>query len=317
MKKLVLFAIGVLMVSRMVAQDSIIFTDGSEIAAKVTEVSDTEVKYKTFRNPTGPTWVKKTSDIFMIRYENGTNQTFTTEKNSKDSRPSKKNTPRYQETSPYQPVIPQLKNRSINGQACIALEVKEGPNYFYINPNDRYLRSTKGIRWMPSFSGFIEYYPKSVNNRNNPFAGIGLGVQYSFRGGLITKDFIPTPFDEDLRYICIRPAFCIRDDVAFMRFIPEFSIVTKATEEGGGYYNEDAKSETNSPILGFAWDWGFYLGKYITLGTYVEWSGIALNGDNSGLMNDEAFTESAYTHNLSFGVSLGVVINPLKIEENR
>lgn len=318
MKKIVFILVCFLMALPMMAQDIIIFTNGTEVEAKVTEVSDSEVKYKTFNNQTGPTWVKKTSEIFMIRYENGTKQTFTTEKKSQDSQPARNSEPRYSEVSPVQPVTPQLKNRSINGQTCFTIEIKEGPNYMFLEPDNNRVHSTKGIRWTPSFSGFVEYYPTSMNEKNNPFAGIGIGVQYASRGGKITKYFNPSPFTFDLRYLCIRPAFCLRDDVAFMRVAPEFSFITSA-EEMCDYYEEpvDGKGETNSPILGFIYELGLYLGKYVTIGTYLEWSGIALNGDNYGLMAEKTFAEPGYTYNFTFGMSLGIVLNPLKITEYR
>lgn len=75
MKKLVLFAIAFVFGAFAAnAQDIITLKDGTDIKAKVTEVTGTEVKYKKFSNPDGPTFVIPKSDILVVRYENGENE---------------------------------------------------------------------------------------------------------------------------------------------------------------------------------------------------------------------------------------------------
>ena len=58
------------------AQDIITKRDGVDIEAKVLEVSDEYVKYKKFDYQDGPTYNEKTSEILMIRYENGSKDIF-------------------------------------------------------------------------------------------------------------------------------------------------------------------------------------------------------------------------------------------------
>ena len=58
------------------AQDVITTRRGEDINAKVLEVSTTEVKYKKASNPDGPTYSIYTTDIIMIRYENGDKDIF-------------------------------------------------------------------------------------------------------------------------------------------------------------------------------------------------------------------------------------------------
>lgn len=58
------------------AQDVIVKKDGSTILSKVTEVSDTQVKYKKHSNLDGPTYTVNVSDLQCINYENGTKDTF-------------------------------------------------------------------------------------------------------------------------------------------------------------------------------------------------------------------------------------------------
>lgn len=77
MRKLTLFI--ALMISLNIsshAQDLIIKRNTDEIPAKVLEVSPTEIKYKQTDHLDGPTYVIPKSEVFMIRYSNGTNEIF-------------------------------------------------------------------------------------------------------------------------------------------------------------------------------------------------------------------------------------------------
>jgi TM2 domain-containing membrane protein YozV len=60
----------------MFAQDIIILKNGNDIQAIVKEVGIDDVKYKRFDNQNGPNYTLKKSDIFMIRYENGSKDVF-------------------------------------------------------------------------------------------------------------------------------------------------------------------------------------------------------------------------------------------------
>lgn len=55
------------------AQDLITKNDGTDIKAKVLEVSPTEVRYKMWDNQEGPVFVLNAADILLIRFENGEN----------------------------------------------------------------------------------------------------------------------------------------------------------------------------------------------------------------------------------------------------
>jgi TM2 domain-containing membrane protein YozV len=52
--------------------DLIILKNGQEIQAKVIEVGTSEIKYKNCDNQNGPTFSKQKSEVFMIKYPNGT-----------------------------------------------------------------------------------------------------------------------------------------------------------------------------------------------------------------------------------------------------
>lgn len=58
------------------AQDTIFKTDAQSIKAKIMEISPSEVRYKRFSNPDGPTYVLPVSDISHIVYQNGERDDF-------------------------------------------------------------------------------------------------------------------------------------------------------------------------------------------------------------------------------------------------
>jgi hypothetical protein len=58
------------------AQDIIITKKGEEIQAKILEVSPRTITYKRYSNPDGPNFILNTSDIIMVRYENGEKDIF-------------------------------------------------------------------------------------------------------------------------------------------------------------------------------------------------------------------------------------------------
>lgn len=73
MKKIALFLILTLGCFVASAQDLVTKKDGSDIKAKVIEVSPSEVKYKAWDNLDGPVFVLPASDVLIIRFENGSN----------------------------------------------------------------------------------------------------------------------------------------------------------------------------------------------------------------------------------------------------
>ena len=74
MKKVLLyFALLMGTCSLASAQDIITKKDGTDIRAKVMEVSPNEIKYKNWDNQEGPVFIVNPSDILLIRFENGAN----------------------------------------------------------------------------------------------------------------------------------------------------------------------------------------------------------------------------------------------------
>ncbi|MDZ4844082.1 MAG: hypothetical protein SH857_00885 [Chitinophagales bacterium] len=73
----VLFAIFLTCSIAASAQDVIIFRNGNEMQAKVSEVGTSEIKYQRFDNLSGPVYTINKKDVFMIKYENGTKDIIT------------------------------------------------------------------------------------------------------------------------------------------------------------------------------------------------------------------------------------------------
>lgn len=70
---LLLFA---LIAVKVNAQDILTFKNGDVQQVKVIEVSPTEVKYKKYDNLDGPVFIEKRSQLYSVKYQNGTIQKF-------------------------------------------------------------------------------------------------------------------------------------------------------------------------------------------------------------------------------------------------
>ena len=79
MKKLIiLITISCWISSCLYSQDLIILKNGNEVKSKVLEITPSEVRYKKFDNPDGPTISIMKSEVSRIRYQNGTEDVITT-----------------------------------------------------------------------------------------------------------------------------------------------------------------------------------------------------------------------------------------------
>ena len=79
MKRYFILQIFIFMTLSTLAQDIITKKDGTKLITKILEVSPTEVKYKKYSNQDGPTFILPTKDIFLVTYQNGETETFTTQ----------------------------------------------------------------------------------------------------------------------------------------------------------------------------------------------------------------------------------------------
>ncbi|UOQ72894.1 hypothetical protein [Hymenobacter cellulosilyticus] len=76
MQRIVLTLFFVLLALVTQAQDVLTKQNGEEVQVKVLEITPTEVHYKRFDYLDGPLIIVRKSDVFMIRYANGTKELF-------------------------------------------------------------------------------------------------------------------------------------------------------------------------------------------------------------------------------------------------
>lgn len=69
----------------IMGQDVIVKKDGSTILSKVLEINPSDIKYKKFSNPNGPTYTIEKSEVMSVNYENGDKDTFNTQTSPKSS----------------------------------------------------------------------------------------------------------------------------------------------------------------------------------------------------------------------------------------
>src|ERR1043165_4238791 len=83
MKKAVLsFLLFVICAVALHAQDVIVLRKGVEVKGKVIEIGEREIKYKKAENLDGPMYTLSKSEVFMIKYENGSKETFSSSESS-------------------------------------------------------------------------------------------------------------------------------------------------------------------------------------------------------------------------------------------
>ena len=75
--KAIIISIFLLTGFSVTAQDIIILRSGDEIQAIIQEIGFETISYKRFDNQTGPNRIIAKSDVFMIRYANGSSDVFT------------------------------------------------------------------------------------------------------------------------------------------------------------------------------------------------------------------------------------------------
>lgn len=88
MKRLYLLTLTLLLSVTAQAQDTIVLRSGDIKSVKVTEVSRSQVKYVLWDYQDGPVYVQETSDIFMVKYKNGTKEMYDQYNNEQQQSPN-------------------------------------------------------------------------------------------------------------------------------------------------------------------------------------------------------------------------------------
>lgn len=148
-----LVVVCLLVVQTISAQDIITLKTGEDINVKVLEVGSLDVKYKKSDNPDGPSYTLLKSEIFMIKYQNGTKDVFNTTPPPAAPAPAtdaKKEVEtgirNYQAEQEYNTNMKIYKKRLGSGIACTAIGVPFlitgsaliGVGVNYLNMSDSY-----------------------------------------------------------------------------------------------------------------------------------------------------------------------------------
>ena len=96
------------------AQDVIALTNGKKFRAKIEEVTASEIKYRRFDDLEGPVKVRPKSDVFYIKYENGTKVIINP---VEEKEPTAKDSTRQESTKPESAKQESTKPQSTNVQA--------------------------------------------------------------------------------------------------------------------------------------------------------------------------------------------------------
>ena len=95
----ILFVLFFFDATSILAQDIIVKKNGDEIKAKIIEVGTTEIKYKKFENlQTSPIYSIYKSDVFMIKYADGSKDVFNNE--TPNQQPQQQAPPQQQQQAP-------------------------------------------------------------------------------------------------------------------------------------------------------------------------------------------------------------------------
>lgn len=87
MKKIILIIASLSLYANLFSQDSIRFMNNSIIAAKIFEVSTTDIKYHRFDNIDGPQYIVSKQDILYIKFANGIVDSIHTEASKPTTEP--------------------------------------------------------------------------------------------------------------------------------------------------------------------------------------------------------------------------------------
>ena len=186
MKKFILIftLLGAITMNSAVAQDILIKRTGDEIEAKVLEIGINEIKYKKFDNETGPTYTISKSEIFMIKYANGSKDVFT---EISKTTPVDRNTQQYTEKPPVEEKQP-IEERYVESEP---IEEPDNPYKFrmYILTGSGHSYGVAGLSIEARFNQFgiqsgIGWSP------NLDIPSWAIGVKYYFWKNLYISSLV-------------------------------------------------------------------------------------------------------------------------------
>lgn len=286
-KVLLILAAMLLAAPALSAQDLLVRNNGEETEVKVLEVSRDYVKYKKFSNPDGPVFTVPVSEIFMIRYEDGTKTVFGEGGNNTGSGISDMGAPE----AAQQPVKLERVLRPTRMQIG-AMVRPAGVSLFSIGSNyvdGVYYESSGGVRYHASFGATFDYWLSDELQKKWYLEG---RLMYSLMGGKTESETY------NLDYITLDAGIGVRGSI-FWTFYMGVGILTNAK-----YSNVELQSNTkikmyqycNPVTYRLGSDFGFCIGKYIDLGFFFEFT-------VTNMVKPETFNGHGDTSNCCMGLT--------------
>ena len=136
--------------------DNIILHSGLEISSVVEEIRLNEIAYRKCDNPTGPLYVILKSEVFLIKYKNGTSQVI--EKTAST------------ETTNYN-YTPKEKKLRVNYGFDLFSSIGKGNGVYYHYYINKFYE--RGIKYSYGLSSFCDI---SIGKKS--FLGLNLGIEY-------------------------------------------------------------------------------------------------------------------------------------------
>ena len=115
-----------------VAQDVIVMKSGVEIQAFVQEIGIDNVKYKKLDNPDGPNYTLRQSDIVLIRFANGSTESFSENTETETEMINRQNRPQNQQNR-----LQNQQNRPQNQSYQSPNQQNQSQNRQYQSPNQQ------------------------------------------------------------------------------------------------------------------------------------------------------------------------------------
>lgn len=241
------------------AQDLIIHRNGNEQQVKVLEVSSDEVKFKKWSNQSGPTYTVPTADIFMIKYSDGSKDTFA------EKKPQEKEKPIF---APQNVTKPVLVKKERDTRFEIGARIMPTLSMLFLDngyepSTGSVIKGSSGIRFFGSVGATFEYY---LSKYESGKWFLHSGLEYAMRGGdlgIEGADIVRTD------YLNLEIGVGVRGGL--MYWIPGFrlGILTSSKMIYKGIKTNEYKN--SCPVtFEFFEQFGFCIGKHIDLGWHMS-----------------------------------------------
>jgi hypothetical protein len=248
------------MMATVSAQDIITLKNGDEIKAKVQEIGLSDVKYKKFENANGPTYTLLKTEIFMIKYENGEKDVFTTQNQpvqEKQTLPPATPTVQQNNHSHVNDVTKQGKVALRDNNFEIGIQLDGGVGFFNSSDSRGNYEDSNLSGFMGGGGVFFDIYP----NKRSWLLGTGIsywGHNYSGKDDELSLSYMNWDLYWGMR------------EQLYVKIGLKFSFLQDAEATSGSYSNVDVKTACNSTVFGLMTELG-YPTKHFDFGVKAFW----------------------------------------------